>query len=277
MMLPNFLIIGSQKAGTTSLYRVLKQHPEIFMPERKELNFFFHDSEYAKGENYYRSYYSPTSDSAKAVGEASPGYICHPQAPERIHKLLPDVKLILTVREPIERAYSQYWDNRRSLSEYHSFSQVIDLALEDTYHPGRLGYFSRGTYIQYIRRYLALFPAENLLVLLFKDLKADPNVFYRRCFEFLGVDPGFTCPEMTLAANPAAVWDNPLYRWFFDHPGRARRLMVKLRRFTFWGKRVPYQYPPIDPESKARLVEFFKPWNAQLGEFLGRDLSHWNS
>lgn len=275
-MLPNFLIIGSQKSGTTSLFRVLKQHPEIFMPEKKELNFFFHDHEYAKGEDHYRAFFSPAPPATKAVGEASPGYICHPQAPERIHALLPQAKLILTVRNPIERAYSQYWDNRRSLSEHLTFPEVIETALEETYQPGRLGYFSRGTYMQYIQRYLALFPEENLLVLPFEELKTDPVGFFQRCFAFLGVDSGFTCPEMTHAANPAAVWDNPLYRWFFEHPHRAHRLPVRLRRFAFWGKRVPFSYPPVDPDSRSRLLEFYRPWNEQLGEFLGRDLSHWN-
>jgi hypothetical protein len=276
-MLPNFVILGSQKAGTTSLYQVLRLHPEIFMPAKKELNYFFHEAEYSKGADYYQSYFKGAPTTAKAIGEASPGYICHPLAPARIHELLPDAKLIVTVRNPIARAYSQYWDNRRSLSETLSFPEVIEQALEETYIPGRLGYFSRGTYMQYIQRYLDLFPAENLLVLPFEDLKADAARFYQRCFEFLGVDAAFSCPEMTLAANPAAVWDNPLYRWFFENSKRASRLPARLRRFTFWGKRAAYQYPLMDADSKARLVDFYRPWNEQLGEFLGRDLTHWNA
>ncbi|MEN8242246.1 MAG: sulfotransferase [Chloroflexota bacterium] len=275
-MLPNFIILGSQKAGTTSTYEVFKLHPEIFMPAKKELNYFFHQAEYAKGTKYYQNYFTAAQANAIAVGEASPGYICHPEAPRRIHRLLPEAKLIVTVRNPIARAYSQFWDNRRSLSESLSFPEVIEQALEPTYQPGRLGYFSRGTYMQYIQRYLDLFPAENLLVLPFEDLQDDPQGFYRKCFEFLGVDPDFTCPEMSQAANPAAVWDNSLYRWFFEHPHRARWLPAKLRRFTFWGKRVPYQYPPMDAESKARLVDFYQPWNQRLGEFLERNLSTWN-
>ena len=229
-MLPNFIILGSQKAGTTSLHRVLKQHPEIFMPEKKELNFFFHDSEYAKGEAYYQAFFAPALSTAKAIGEASPGYICHPQAPERIHRLVPEAKLIVTVRNPIDRAYSQYWDNRRSLSESMTFPEAIETTLEATYQPGKLGYFSRGTYLQYIHRYLALFPENSLLVLCFEELRNHPQKFYRRCFKFLGVDPDFICPEMAQAANPAEIWNNPLYRWFFNNPHRARRLPARLRR-----------------------------------------------
>jgi len=275
-MLPNFLIIGSQKSGTTSLYHVLRQHPEVFMPERKEVNFFFLEQEYQRGPNYYQHYFTPAPSTAIAIGEASPGYICHPQVPERIHSLLPDTKLILTVRNPIDRAYSQYWDNRRSLSEHRTFTQVVDSALEPTYHPKQLGYFSRGTYIQYIQRYQAFFPPENLLVLPFDDLRHSPGSFYRRIYQFLGVDPDFHTPAMTTSFNPAAVWKNPLYRWFFSQPARTRMLPARLRRFTFFGARTPWQYPPMDPDLRQTLVEFYRPWNNQLGEYLGRDLSHWN-
>ncbi len=275
-MLPNFLVIGSQKSGTTSIYHVLRQHPQVFMPERKEVNFFFLEQEYRRGPHYYQSYFAPAPESARAIGEASPGYICHPQAPERIHKLLPEIKLILTVRNPIDRAYSQYWDNRRSLSEHRTFGQVLEEALEDTYHPSRLGYFSRGTYSQYIQRYVNLYPSEILLVLLFDDLRHSPGGFYRDIYQFLGIDPDFHTPAMTTSFNPAAVWENPIYRWFFSHPARTRWLPPRLRRLTFFGKRTSWQYPPMDPEIHQRLVDFYRPWNEKLAHFLGRDLSNWN-
>lgn len=101
---PDFLIIGSQKAGTTSLYHALRLHPEVFVPEKKELNFFFLEDEYARGLDYYARYFEPAPAGIKAVGEASPGYICHPETPARIAAALPDAKLVLTVRNPIDRA-----------------------------------------------------------------------------------------------------------------------------------------------------------------------------
>ena len=276
MPLPNFLIIGSQKSGTTSLYHVLSQHPQIFMPARKEINFFFHQAEYDKGFKHYLSHFAPAPNSAIAVGEASPGYICHPLSPGRIHRLLPDVKLILTVRHPIERAYSQYWDNRRSLSEPRSFEQTIKTALEATYHPERLGYFSRGTYMQYINRYLDRFPQDNLLVLPFEDLRQNPTSFYRRIFTFLGVDPDAHIPDISARRNPAAIWRNPVYQTFLRLPALTRLLHPKLRRLTFFGKRPPWQYPPMKDETRQKLVDFYQPWNATLATFLNRDLSHWN-
>jgi len=275
-MLPNFLIIGSQKAGTTSLYHVLKQHPQVFMPERKEVNYFFLQSEYDQGFKAYLQHFDPAPPEAKAVGEASPGYICHPLSPVRIQHALPEAKLILTVRHPVERAYSQYWDNRRSLSEHRTFEQAVETALHATYHPDRLGYFSRGTYIQYIHNYLERFPSEQLLILLFDDLRQDPQGFYRAVFEFLGIDPDFNTSAMTESFNPAAVWQNPVYLFFFNKPARVRWLPAKLRRFAFYGERTPWQYPPMQPETRQKLLDFYRPWNAQLADFLGRDLSAWD-
>jgi hypothetical protein len=274
-MLPNFLIIGSQKAGTTSLYNILKKHPQVFMPEKKEVNFFFLEGEFRRGIEHYRDFFSDIPSGKTAYGEASPGYICHPQAPARIKEYLPGAKLILTVRNPIERAYSQYWDNRMTLSEPHEFAQTLDIALDAAYEPGKPGYFSRGAYMQYIYRYLELFPPDQLLVLLFDDLRDDPSKFYRTCFEFLGVDPDFRLPDMERAFNPSSVWDNFIYNWFFDHPAAQRFLPSKLKRLVFWGKQKRFHCPPIDEVSRQRLVEFYAPWNLELAAFLKRDLSSW--
>lgn len=276
-VLPNFLVIGSQKAGTTSLYNILSKHPEIYMPQKKEVNFFFLEKEFLRGIGYYeRFFFTGIPPGAKAFGEASPGYICHPQTPTRIKEYLPKARLILIVRNPIDRAYSQYWDNRMTLSETQTFEGTLDIALVDTYEPGKLGYFSRGTYIKYIRRYLDLFDADQLLVLLFNDLRDDPVKFYQHCFQFLGVDPGFRCPEMEAVYNPSFVWDNFLYRWFFNRPAYGRYIPARLKRLLFWGRKKRFQYPPICQAAKERLVRFYEPWNRELAAYLGRDLSHWD-
>lgn len=272
---PNFLIIGSQKAGTTTLYHVLRQHPQIYLPEKKELNFFFHDDFYQQGWDAYSRYFENAPSEALAIGEASPGYICHPQAPQRIARHLPDTRLILTVRHPVRRAYSQYWDNRRHLSETLTFAKAAEHYLEDDYHPGRRGYFSRGVYWRYIQRYLDFFPRERLLVLVFEDLQRDPETFYRRIFTFLGVDPDFQA-DFSARHNPARIWHNPFYRYFLDHPRATRYLPRKARRLVMWGRQIPWRYPPMEPALYERLQAFYAPWNAALADFLGRDLHEWN-
>ncbi len=274
-MLPNFLIIGSQKAGTTSLYNVLRQHPQIYMPETKEINFFFRSEVWQRGVEHYQGYFENVPETVKAWGEASPGYICHPAAPERIEGIMPEVRLILVVRNPIERAYSQYWDNRRHLSEPRHFAEVVDLYLSDYYLPGALGYFSRGTYMRYIRKYLGFFQPEQLLALVFEDLVHDPAGFYRQIFEFLGVDPAFGEGNFARAYNLAATWSNPFYDFVVNNPHYSRNIPMRLRRFFFWGKQSPFKYPPMPELIRERLRAFYKPWNEQLGEFLGRDLSEW--
>ena len=273
-MYPNFLIIGSQKAGTTSLYRILKQHPQIFMADRKEINFFFKDDEYARGVDTYAQHFADCT-SGLACGEASPGYICHPSAPARIHADLPDVKLILTVRDPIKRAISQYWDNRRHLNESHTFSEAVDLYLSDDYHPDQIGYFSRGVYMRYIRRYLEYFPRENLLILPFEEMISAPEDFYRRIFTFLGVDTNFSTEDFDEAFNPTEIWKNPFYQILIRKPRYQKKIPAKLRRLFYWGKKMRFSAPPIDEASRQKLEDFYKPWNNELREFLGRDLSGW--
>ncbi len=275
-MLPNFIIIGSQKAGTTSLYHVLRKHPQIFMPKKKELNFFFQEDEFARGLSYYEDYFAPAPEDAIAVGEASPGYICHPEGPDRIHAATPDARLILTLRNPVERAYSQYWDNRRRLSESLTFEETIETALDSTFETGKLGYFSRGTYMQYIERFLARFDRERLLILLFDDLQNNPAEFYRSCFDFLGVDPDYHDAGMERAFNAFAIWNNPAYSWFFKRPHYTRSLPRPARSLMLRGGRKPFKQPPINPATRARLNEFYRPWNQALAEFICRDLSHWD-
>ncbi|MBT3321140.1 MAG: sulfotransferase [Anaerolineae bacterium] len=273
-MLPNFLIIGSQKAGTTSLYHVLKQHPQIFMADKKEINFFFKDDAYARGPEAYTEHFMDCTNQL-ACGEASPGYICHPEAPARIHALLPDVKLILTVRDPIKRAISQYWDNRRHLNEPLTFAQALDAYLSDEYHPDQIGYFSRGVYMRYIKKYLEYFPRENLLILPFEEMIAAPETFYKCIFTFLGVDTDFSTEDFDEAFNPTEIWKNPFYQMLIRRPRYQKKIPTKLRRLFYWGRKMRFSAPPIDEASRKKLEDFYSPWNDKLRKFLGKDLAEW--
>jgi len=268
MPLPDFLIIGSQKAGSTTLYHVLRQHPQLYLSPRKEINFFFHDDLYERGVAFYERFFQGAAP-GQLCGEASPGYICHPQAPERIFRLLPRVRLILTVREPIARAYSQYWDNRRHLSEWRTFDEIARLYLDENYQPGKPGYFSRGVYIRYIQRYLEFFPARQLLVVAFEEMLKSPSAFYRRIFEFLEIDTEFDPLPYHRAYNPSSIWKNPLYLYFFRHPSRTRWLPAAARRLLFWGPKESFSPPPIAAATRQKLEAFYRPWNEALFAFLG--------
>lgn len=274
-MLPNFLILGASKAGTTSLYHVLRQHPQVYMSGRKEVHFFTRERFYRRGSGFYARFFAGADERHAAVGEATPVYICHPEAPARIRQHLPDARLILVARHPVERAYSQYWYRRRDLTECLGFDRAMETDLEEEYQPGQRGYFSRGFYMRYLERYLRLFPRERILVLLFEDLQRDPAAFYRSCFEFLGVDPDFRCDAMERPYNRAHLWNNPVYNFLFHHPHHAACLPLAARRAFCWGPLRPYRYPAMPGPTRERLVRFYSGANRALEAFLGRSLEGW--
>lgn len=274
MTQPTFLIIGSQKAGTTSLYHVLAEHPEIEMSATKEVNFFFYDHYYQRGLSFYEQFFSSTT-TTNAIGEASPGYICHPEVPARIHQALPHIKLVLTVRNPVDRAYSQYWDNRRKLSESRSFEQVFQEEFHTVYHPQKMGYFSRGFYITYIQNYLSYFPPEQLLILVTEDFKKKASETYQKIFQFLEVDASLMPPNLDQRYNVPITWGNPLYQLLFRYPAINAVVPFRLRRKLYFGAERPFTYPPLEPQLRQTIRQQYQTANQQLATLLGRDLSHW--
>ena len=238
------------------------------MPELKEVNFFFDALEYARGPEHYSRYFTAAREGA-ICGEASPGYICHPRAPQRIARTLPRAKLILTVRDPVDRAYSQYWDNRRHLREPKAFSTYLETPLHQTFNPSLRNYFSRGLYSVYLARYLALFPRSQLLIIQFNELKNDPAAVFRRCFEFLGVSPDFDSPSLGSVVNYRSVYGNPLYRFMFDRPGLAATLPTPMLRLLRWGALEPYRPAPVADEVRAKLREYYEPFDRELAAILG--------
>jgi hypothetical protein len=186
-VLPNFLVIGAAKAGTTSLYHYLRGHPQVFMPERKELNFFVENDGWVKGTSWYERQFEGAGD-AVAVGEASPNYSKHPAfpgVPERIAKLIPEAHLIYLIRHPVERYRSGYLDEIRHGRERGPIEQTL------VTNPG---YLDASRYAMQIERYLEHFPREQLLVITSEDLKHDRAATMRVVHGFLGVE------DITLAS-----------------------------------------------------------------------------
>jgi hypothetical protein len=242
--LPDFLILGAQKAGTTALYAYLRWHPEITGPSFKEVSFF--DRHYKRGERWYRAH-MPVRRSG-IVGEASPSYLFHPLAPERVAQLLPDARLIALLRNPVDRAFSHYQHEVALGREQLSFEEAI--ARESERMDGELermlarpAYFSyawwnytylaRGRYVEQLERWLAAFPPDQLLVLLTDELAEDTAGTYRRALDFLGVD------EVGLDSYP--------------------RIFER-------------EYQELEPALRARLEDEFAEPNRRLAELLGRDL-----
>ena len=202
MRLPDFLGIGTQKGGTTYLHGLLQQHPQVYLAHPKELHFF--SLHHHRGLEWYGHHFdAATAD--QYCGEVTPYYLFHPLAAERIAAALPDVKLIVLLRDPVERALSQYFHSRRLGLEDLPLEQaleaeVVRLSSGELVHVQEHSYVSRSRYLDQLDRYLNLYPEQQMLVLQSETFFANPAPAWRRIEAFLGL-PLAPCPAGHAKAN----------------------------------------------------------------------------
>lgn len=282
MPLPNFLIIGAAKSGTTAVARYLDQHPDVFVCRMKETDFFAYDPDTDAGLRAwsgarhvfpvrtleaYAALFDDAGD-ARAVGEASPLYLESPRAAERIRETLPDVRLIALLRDPVARAWSGFLMNVLQGREDPA------AGLTDASHYVRIGFYSAQ-----VRRYLELFPRERIRIRLYDDLEDDPQELMRDLYAFLDVDPGFA-PDLAVRHNVgdyprhrrwnAVLRNAPLSRALGPRaPAWARRFVNALRRSN------SAPPPPLPPEMRARLRALYRDDVLALQDLIGRDLGRW--
>lgn len=265
-MLPNFLVVGAEKAGTTTLADALGQHPEVFLAAVKEVRYF--SNHYDEGLGWYERHFDGAAG-ARAVGEASPSYAHpkHPKVPERIARTLGDaVRFVYIVRHPVARAISHY---RHGL-HLHWWPPSTTFAEAIARSDSILG-CSR--YWQHLERYLPYSDRSRWHILTLEDLKRDPEATYRDLFRFLGVDEGFR-PERR-ALNTAA--ENKLTPSWFERVrgaiGTSARLIPGPARSALRRMLTRELPEPTISEAMTRELEAqFLPDAAALGEFVGRDL-----
>jgi Sulfotransferase domain len=243
--LPDFLVLGAQKAGTTALYAYLRWHPGITGPSWKEVSFF--DRHWWRGVRWYRGQF-PLRSRGRLVGEASPSYLFHPLAPERARAVVPDARLVVVLRDPVDRAYSQYQHEVALGREPLSFEDA--LAAEEGRTRGEVErlvadprafshewwdhtYAARGLYAEQLERWLAMFPRDQLLVVTSDDLGKRPAETYASILSFLG-------------AAPHSLDEYPRV---FDR-----------------------DYAPMRPDTRDALARRFAAPNRRLEELLGREL-----
>ena len=264
-VLPDFLIIGGQRCGSSSLYYYLTEHPGITSAFTKEPHFF--DEHFGKGMDWYRTQFPTTltKEYVKNVlkkdfmtGEGTPYYILHPHVPRRASAIVPHAKLIALLRNPVDRAYSQYWIEKTANFETLSFEEAIDreperlagelekMMADENYYSysyRHFSYLTRGMYIDQLQNWMRYFPREQLLILRSEDLYSNPQEVVKKTLQFLGVKSSDLNKE---------------YRNY--------------RRPSKKGYRKKVAPPKIDPAMRERLIEYFKPHNARLYDFLGIDL-----
>jgi hypothetical protein len=294
--LPNFLIIGAGRSGTTSLYEYVRRHPDVFMSEVKEPGYFAYmdgslptrgrHAEWVRRnavitrEGYEKLFMK--ADSSTAVGEASPIYLVHPAAPDRIRQALPAVRLIAILRHPVDRAHAAWCGLLRDGDEP---SPTIEeaLSLEETrLHDGwtpSIGLVRNGLYAQALSRYYERFPRERIRVYLHDDLLRDPRGLLSDLFTFLGVDPAFV-PDVSQRYASTGMVRNPFLRSLWRNTRTARRVLRPFlpRRWSdagfAWLTRDLVK-PPLVPATRALLMERFRPDIVALQTLIGRDLSAW--
>jgi hypothetical protein len=287
---PNFLIVGAAKAGTTSLWHWLRRHPQVFMPGLKSPSFFVHGYGMTDQEKYFSLFEAGRGKTC--VGEASTAYLAAPESPQWIYDRLGRVKIIILLRNPVERAYSMYrWFAMEGYEPLESFEEA--LAQEDwrmASHSFRKSclptvhdyfYFHSGLYREQVERYLNVFGRDSVKICLFDELKNDPAAVCTDVCRFLEISPshGPALGKQNISVLPRSIAlqfrlrkMRIRTRYIFGIFGRAvtgwLALAMKINKAR-GGKK------PLSPAVRAQLVERYRPSVEQLAELIGRDLSHW--
>ncbi len=197
-MRPSFLGLGVEKAATSWIYACLYEHPDLCMPV-KEINFFSREENWSKGKEWYENIYANQCRSSGAhVGEFSTEYLFIEKTADRIASTYPDVKLIISLRDPITRAYSQYYNSIKSgeIKKSVSFSQAIEI--DKTI-------LGQGYYKKQVENYLRYFPKKNMHFLLYEDIAIEPLVCIQSLYRYLDVDSSFVPSNLNEIINPARV------------------------------------------------------------------------
>jgi hypothetical protein len=301
---PDFFIVGHEKSGTTALFKMLRQHPQVFMPDDKEPRFFSSDikavrptsdvGEHPRTLEQYLALFAGVPADLRA-GEASPQYIRSPGAAARIAELQPNARIIAILREPASFLRSIHLARVQSALEPERDMRRA-LALEDERRQGRrlpgnadtpawLLYSDHVRYVEQLRRYHAVFAPEQILVLIYEDYRRDNRAALSQVLEFLDVDPAVEiAPIEARRESLTAVRLMPLHhisrrlRLARHRPEQVGSLARTVSRLTpdsaqrLWRRAVYKPPPPPDPELMLELRRRFKPEVQALGEHLGRDL-----
>ncbi len=292
----DFFIAGAAKSGTTSLLRYLAGYDEVMTHQQPEMTFFSSDFEYSKGFNYALGRYFPereTCATQKLIAKDATAFY-EQEFASRILKHNDNVKLVLVLRNPIDRAYSSYWySRRRGWENKANFEEALAAESErntkkDVYW-GKTAYLFRGVYYPHVKNILELTGDDGLRVVLQEDLKNDPEEVCRSLMEWFGLDleeslGGATSKKLNIAGAPRSVLVARGIAWFFSANNPVKRTLRRIIPLK-WSDNVkrnllamndkPFTPPPMSEEVRERLRAYFREHNQKLSELIKRDLSHW--
>jgi hypothetical protein len=277
LALPNLIIIGAQKCGTSGLHYYLGLHPEVSMSQPKELNYFIAERNWGRGPEWYSRHFDPA---ARCRGESSPNYTAFPQhmgVPERMVGVLPDVKLIYIARDPIDRIAAHYVHNYAKRREKGDMRDTL-------LHPNT-SYVARSRYFSQLQRFLEHYDRDQILVIENNDLRSDRAETLRKVFDFAGVDTGFEHPKFEAVRHSTS------------RKKRATRMGMRVQKMSrsTWGSRIPRRawlaldvaLPLSKPISKPpreeleaalgdEVLEVLHEDAERLRAFTGRKLAGWS-
>lgn len=271
MTTPDFIFLGPPKSGSTWIYECLKSHPEVSMPRTDSLNYF--DMNYFRGEKWYSS--KLNAEDEKRIGETSKNYLYDTHAASRISRDLEDSKLIVTLRNPVQRAFSHYWHNKQREGFERNFESCLQ-----SYNDYQ-NWVVPGFYHHHISRFLEYFDEENIKIMFFDDLVEDDLEFIQEIYDFIGVDSDFEPEQAGETVNEAKRdWNLP-----FKIAKDSAKLILpdgakKTVRPVYTDLKEKFtnksEYDKGVPESiRKELEKVYKEDVRKLEEHTGRDLSHW--
>ncbi|MEO0819615.1 MAG: sulfotransferase [Pseudomonadota bacterium] len=279
-MKPNFIGIGVQKCATSWLHETLSAHADIFTSDPKEIDFFtcFYD----RGYEWYERHFADGAGAA-ARGETSPSYFYDRDAPARVHAYNPEARIIVIFRDPVERAYSNHLHEVRK----RHFSSDLRFEAGMANNPC---YVEQGRYATHFRRWLELFPREQILALLFEDIRRDPDTALKQVYTFLGVDPEARVDIAGRRSNESVAFRFEALALALQRGGKALRkagLGGALERFKAFGpvralmnlnkQDLREAVPPMSEESRRAIAAELADEMRELAVLLGRESLPWKS
>lgn len=311
-MLPNFVIIGERRSGTTSLARWIEAHPELFLHPKIDMGYFIDDvlvgrREWMDGEPDYSAWdkthskegyaaFFKDAKGKKAVGEKSADYLFWRPAHERMKRIIPDAKYLVTLRNPVDRAWSMYWNEvgkgREKLSFEEAFQKEEERIKNSAYARDHLSYFARGRYVESFNDFFQVFPKEQVKVIVLEHVIKDTRAVLEDLYAFLGVstDQGYdrigNRYNNSWTTVPRSFWTkHKVLKYAEEAVNRVIKTASKVipnarvRRNIVLTLEKPFRKTKEDfkmnPETRKMLLEYYRPYNEQLEKLLGIDLSAW--
>lgn len=275
MRLPDFIVIGGMRCGSTSLANFIRDTSGFYVPSGKEMHFF--DRRYDYGIDWYASHFPVGPD--VIAGEATPNYLSHAEAPARIKSVLPAARLVAILRDPVARAYSHYWHRVARQDEDLSFLDALRVENErlnedDRTYPEHIAYLERSRYGAHLARFFDMFPSSQIRVLILEEIGARPQAHLGDLIRWLA-PPVHERPQVDLPPWPTQ--DNSYVRFrSLRVRSLAKRMPRPLAQLLASANAVREQYPRIPEDAASWLRNMLAQDRRLLEEVLGRRITEWD-